>query len=131
MGLGPFGGSFSRYDKPSVIVNVQTPNPTPQLVNHKPLPNPDPNNWKLKRQYELGEWLVVEILYPDCTNYEGRKILVYRGVSLGELIDQRTIDPHFSDNKDFHSPIARFVPTVTGWDMAVAMVRTMHNEGAE
>jgi hypothetical protein len=60
--------------------------------------------------------------YPDCTNYEGNKILVFRGVTLIDLVNQRQIDPHFFKDAKVKSPIARFEPTPQGWTMAQVFV---------
>lgn len=86
------------------------------------LPNPNPVNYRIIRSNlsDKGH-LVVEILYPDCTNYEGRKILLYLNCTLEKLQAQGSIDPHFSDNPNFRSPFARFVPTSFGWDTAVKL----------
>jgi len=65
------------------------------------------------------------INYPDCNNYEGNKILVFEGIKYIKLYEQGSIDPHFSDNKKFHSPIARFEPTDKGWSMAVELCKTL------
>ena len=100
MGLH-IGFSRSTYDKPPPAT-----------------PNPDPKNFQIKRYVAAGDGLVVEVHYPGCTNYEGRKILVYVGVSVGDLLRQGSIDPHFCDNADYHSPIARFEPTENGWALA-------------
>ncbi len=90
------------------------------------LPNPNPKNFEIIYGEQIGEYLIVKIKYPDCTNYEGIKILVYdRGTTFNDLIQQGSIDPHFSENKDFHSPIARFVPTAGGMIMAKAFVNAM------
>jgi hypothetical protein len=41
-------------------------------------PNPDPSNYKILRcSLTLEPYLVIEIQYPDCTNYEGRKIIYW------------------------------------------------------
>lgn len=80
--------------------------------------NPDPSKYEILRHKQDGDILVIEIHYPDCTNYEGKKILVYEGITLSELKLQKMIDPHFSESKEFVSPIARFEPTDRGWDMA-------------
>ena len=61
---------------------------------------------------------MVRINYPDCHNYEGNKILVFLDTTREELEKQKAIDPHFSDNPDFISPVARFEPTVRGLVMA-------------
>jgi hypothetical protein len=76
--------------------------------------NPNPANYKILRHKIVGECLVIEIQYKDCINYEGKKILVYL-CTLKDLKKQKLIDPHFSDNKKFISPIARFEPTKRGW----------------
>jgi hypothetical protein len=109
-----------------------------QSRRFKQFANPNPNNYKIEECWEQsvelddgtqGNLLVINIHYPDCTNYEGRKILVYKNTTLLELVNQKTIDPHFSDNKEFYSPIARFLPTNEGWEMAkifCTLVSTNH-----
>lgn len=85
----------------------------------RPLPpNPDPSNWQLLRHKEIGRFLIVLIKYPACTTYEGAKILVYENVTLSELLAQKKIDPHFSEDETYKSPVARFVPLAKGWQMA-------------
>lgn len=86
------------------------------------LPNPNPANYKIVRYIGNENYLIVEIKYLDCTNYEGRKILVFENVTMGELEQQKLIDPHFSDNKEYHSPIARFEPTERGLEMAISFI---------
>lgn len=100
MGLG-LGFSRSTYDGPG------------QLANEPP--NPDPKNYRILRSEQIDRMLLVELIYPDCTNYEGRKILLFKDVTLSQLERQGSIDPHFSESTKFASPIARFVPTEEGW----------------
>jgi hypothetical protein len=92
----------------------------------KPLPNPDPSNYKVVQIEEIGPFLIVQIKYPDCTNFEGNKILVFKSVKLIDLMNQKLIDPHFFESKTIASPIARFTPTKEGWNMAVRFA-TMEN----
>lgn len=73
----------------------------------------------------MGCFLIVKIHYPNCTNFEGNKILVFRDCTLQDLEEQVAIDPHFSDSKKYHHPIARFVPTEAGLRMAERFVRAM------
>ena len=80
--------------------------------------NPDPSNYKIIQHVQHENNLVVMIQYPDCTNYEGKKILVFKNITIKDLLKQKLIDPHFSENKEFHSPIARFAPTDEGWSLA-------------
>jgi hypothetical protein len=88
-----------------------------------PKGNPSPSNYKILETLTFGNMLIVEIQYPDCNNYEGKKILVYEGVTISQLKKQKLIDPHFSENKDFYSPVARFEPTQKGWKMAESFAK--------
>lgn len=81
--------------------------------------NPDPQNYKILNSSQYGNRIALKVLYPDCTNREGVKILVYED-NLVDLINQRSLDPHFGDKEDYKYPIARFEPTDQGWKNAVA-----------
>lgn len=110
MGVGPFKISGSRYDdKPTALYVVKTTT----------LPNPNPNNYTILDKVRIGKHLVIKIQYHDCTNYEGVKILLYRNTTLLSLVKQKAIDPHFSNNKKYKSPFARFEPTEEGWETAI------------
>lgn len=88
--------------------------------------NPDPSNWKILKAQEHGKFLILMMEYPDCTNYEGKKILVFEDVTMIDLVNQKMIDPHFfPKNPKFKSPIARFEPTDRGWKMAEKFVRAL------
>ena len=102
--------SSSNYDTKIVerIVEINT--------------NPDPKKYKILRNLVNGEYLILLVHYPDCTNYEGKKILVFEKATLKDLKEQGSIDPHFSNNTDKHSPIARFEPTERGWEFACLFV---------
>lgn len=108
-------GSRSSYDRYTVPVRNTYTEPV--------LPNPNPTNYKIIRCIERSTGLLLELKYPDCTNYEGRKILLYaRGTKLLDIVNQGSIDPHFSNSKKFKSPIARFEPTTAGWQMGLKML---------
>jgi hypothetical protein len=107
MGLGGMIVSSSSYDNES-----------------ESLPNPDPSNFSILRSKEVGDCLVIEIKYHDCTNYEGKKIMVYK-CTLDELMNQKLVDPHFSENKEFKSPFARFEPTKDGWSIACVVANVL------
>ena len=88
--------------------------------------NPNPNNFKIESAKEIYGYLILKINYPDCKNYEGNKILVFdKGVTLIDLMNQKIIDPHFSNNTKYISPIARFEPTDRGWTMAIRFAETI------
>jgi len=61
-----------------------------------------------------GNYLLVVINYPDCTNFEGNKILVFENLSERELKLMRNIDPHFFNDSRYKTPIARFEPSRNG-----------------
>ena len=107
MGMrGPFSrSSFSSYD-------------LPETKNVNKLPNPDPNNYKILRSLTFNNWVLLEVKYPDCTNYEGRKLLLFRNTTLDKIMSQKSLDPHFSNNVKFISPFARFEPSNDGWIFA-------------
>jgi hypothetical protein len=88
--------------------------------------NPDPARYEILKSEIVYNFLVILIHYPNCTNYEGKKVLVFRDVRLADLIKQKLIDPHFSENKKYYSPIARFEPTDVGWDNAISFCKVAH-----
>lgn len=65
------------------------------------------------------------IIYPDCTNYEGKKVMIFRGSS-DELKRRTIIDPHFFE--DNTSTIARFEPTESGWLVALETAKIIDSE---
>ena len=98
---------------------------TIEKIVYKKVSNPDPSNFKIIKYLQEINYLIIEVQYPDCTNYEGRKILIYKNCTVNKLLKQKTIDPHFSENTDFHSPIARFEPTKKGWEMAKILINNI------
>lgn len=89
--------------------------------------NPNPSDWKLIREQQVGAACVLEVSYPDCRNYEGRKIMIFRASGLGEIMRRNSgkLDPHFSANQSYLSPVARFEPTSGGWAMALECARSV------
>lgn len=106
------------YSTPSLAEGYK-----PNSTIENPNSNPNPANYEIIDHTQVGDFLILKIRYPDCTNYEGVKILVYHKVSPIDLLKQKLIDPHFFKHEKFKSPIARFVPTIEGWNMAVRLAR--------
>ncbi len=81
-------------------------------------PNPNPNNFKILSSWTGNGYVLLHVYYPDCTNYEGSKLLLYKDslVSLEELRKLNILDPHFYDGK--YSPVARFKPDGEGFRLA-------------
>jgi hypothetical protein len=102
MGLIPHKNSFSFYDGAPVPPSSGNPNPT---------------NFKITKVYDTAYNTAVMVEYPDAKNYEGKKILVYKGVSSSDLKNEKALDPHFSEKG--LAPFARFEPTDKGWEQAM------------
>lgn len=90
---------------------------TVETLKEVNLPNPESDNYTIIRADVVNGYLLVEIKYHDCTNYEGKKIMIFK-CTPSQLLNQKLIDPHFSNNSNYHSPIARFEPTSLGWENA-------------
>ena len=89
------------------------------------MPNPDPKNFKILRYQHVNGNLVIEVKYPDCTNYEGRKIMVYKNTTVDILKIQGSIDPHFCNNSRMRSPFLRTEPTAEGWQVALKLAESL------
>lgn len=120
MGLGFFSSSSLDNDHKTVYVSCSCSNNKPQVRDV----NPKPNRWAFIRKKHIGDFLVVELQYSDCVNFEGRKILVFKGCSWNEILDRNggLVDPHFSDSKKYIHPMARFEPTEDGYKMAIEFI---------
>jgi len=101
MGIGPFRRSSSGVSAPA--------------------PNPNPDKYEIITVKEEGNVVMIELKYEDCTTYEGRKLLVYYGVTVADLWKQGSLDPHFTDRADVISPVARLRPNALGWILAESL----------
>lgn len=82
--------------------------------------NPDPKKFKILRSASINGHLVLEVFYPDCKNFEGKKIMLYLFMPSVEELLSRTngeLDPHFSQGAK-PSPFARFRPSFDGFGSA-------------
>lgn len=83
-----------------------------------PAPNPSPDRWTLIEKAEYANGYVLRVKYHDCTNFEGVKIMVYRG----KYTPRRSLDPHFYEGDD--APVARFRPDSDGWRTAKLLAQS-------
>lgn len=105
MGIGIFSKSCYGYSTPEKeYVSI----------------NPNPKNFRIEALIEL-ENTYVEVFYPDAKNYEGRKVMVYKGKVAEQIMKAAELDPHFSDKG--LSPIARFAPTTEGKFIAMRVAK--------
>tara|TARA_R110002020_G_scaffold403349_2_gene613490 strand:- start:2721 stop:3050 length:330 start_codon:yes stop_codon:yes gene_type:complete len=79
-------------------------------------PNPDPKQFEIVKYIGYGDYCLVKINYPNCTNYEGMKICLYN-YPLDTILFTKSLDPHFSEYGI--APFARFEPTEAGWDIGL------------
>ncbi len=101
MGLSPFKSCGSGY------------------VPTGPAPNPNPSRWTLLNVDQFDHGYVLTVRYHDCTNWEGVKVMVYRG----KYVHQGQLDPHFTSSPD--SPVARFKPDVEGLTWARSLAKSL------
>lgn len=120
MGIRIFSSSIGDTDKRSsyVVNNIQN-------ITQVAAPNPNPYRYTILKSDSVGIFTIIKIKYDGCTNYEGEKILVYRSATVMDLLNQNSIDPHFCENPEYISPIARFVPTEEGWQMAKKLCESL------
>lgn len=86
--------------------------------------DPNPANFEILKSVERFGNLALYIKYPNCKNYEGNKILVYRRVKMDQIINLKEIDPHFSDDGSL-SPVVRLEPTQRGWIVALHLLEVL------
>lgn len=130
MGVISFFSSSSGDDKYDGIKHFQDDltkvyPPEEKIIRVNSTPNP--KHFEIINYRMVGKYLVLKVRYPDCTNYEGVKIMVYEDTNIIEIqkVNKGAIDPHFGVNPDFISPIARFEPTDRGWEMAIKFCKSM------
>lgn len=94
-------------------------------------PNPNPKRWKLLDYEVFPNAVVLLVRYVDCTNFEGKKVIVYHSSSAEKIklliknkkFSTSFLDPHF--RKRGLSPIARFAPTIEGVQLALTLAESL------
>lgn len=88
--------------------------------------NPNPEKYTILRCEDFGNACVVEVKYPDASNFEGKKVMVYK-MPLSKVLTKNAgkLDPHFQNSSGVASPFARFEPTSEGWSAAVRLASTL------
>lgn len=114
MGIGP--GYRHRSTPRTEYVYVDRP-------AKSTTPNPDPKNFRIRRIETFTNAVVLLVQYPDCTNFEGKKVMVYRGTTVNDILSTDELDPHFTEST--LAPVARFEPTDEGWRFACQFARTL------
>jgi hypothetical protein len=73
---------------------------------------PNPARFRVLQEERVGRLWVAMLQYPNCSNFEGHKVVVCKGVAPSL---RTSLDPHFSENGDI---VARFAPTPAGFALA-------------
>ena len=69
-----------------------------QLTEAKKLAGlaPNPENYDILDVVECGEYKVLLVHYPNCTNYKGLKCIVVK-CKMVDLVKLKRLDPHFTE----------------------------------
>lgn len=79
---------------------------------------PDPSRFRVLQEERIGQLWVAMLHYPNCSNFEGHKVIVCKGAAPSS---RSFLDPHFSEQGDI---VARFAPTPHGFALAKACARS-------
>lgn len=126
-----YGISQSYFDEKRPPMDQEDTAYTYSYWQRDTAPRFDVYTFKITAWYQKGSYLVVKINYPSAKHYEGNKVLVYDGITIEDLRNLKAIDPHFLENKEKPSPIARFEPTNEGWIYAQKFCNMLHSERLE
>jgi hypothetical protein len=74
--------------------------------------DPDPKKFIIKELTQIGHYVIAKVNYPNCTTFDGNKILVFEHATTNGVRVMSIIDPHFTERRS--SPIARFSATERG-----------------
>lgn len=85
-------------------------------------PNPNKHNFKVMGYIRGDVYDILIVNYPDCTTFDGLKLLVVRTGTVDE--NTKELDPHFLEDGKV---IARFIPTGEGINLAQQLL-DMTNE---
>lgn len=88
-----------------------------------PNSNPNPKRFVIQSELLIGDFLILCVNYPDATNLEGNKVLLYQGFKSASHLLEHTegeLDPHFSNGI---GPIARFHPSAYGLSLAIRLAK--------
>lgn len=85
---------------------------------------PNPHCFKINDVIEENGYLIADITYPNCSNFEGRKIILFDNISKEWLRSITELDPHFEINGYI---VARFEPTDRGIKLAIRAAKCQRN----
>ena len=101
MGLGMFSSGSDSYNS-----------------NSNTSPNPNKYRFKINSITEGTHYDLIQVNYPDCTTFNGDKVLVVKKGSVGK-IKTKELDPHFFEDGNV---VARFKPTEDGIQLGLMLI---------
>lgn len=75
--------------------------------------DPNPNNFIIQEIIPLPGYTIANIVYPNCTNFEGQKLILFLGEYTLQQLRKMSIDPHFLEKTE-PKVVARFRPDEEG-----------------
>lgn len=88
-------------------------------------PNPNPKRFEILATIDINNHVVAMIRYPNCTNFEGKKICLFLNTCRNDLYSAKEIDPHFAESG--LTPFARLTPGGGGWRAAIMLAQQISN----
>lgn len=84
----------------------------------------DIGNFEIVRGCWIGNYIVAHVKYINYPEYNGDKVLVWKGLSKGEFYQLKQMDPQFSPSSAL---FATFKPYAGGYNAAITMVSRLQN----
>jgi len=125
MSLCSIGSSNSSYNSELEFYKTEYEKTLKQDINPVIINKPNPYNFIIKGYYEQDNYCLIYASYPDCAtfNYEGNKLLLFENIKFISITKLKFLEPHFLDDPNFITPIARFVPNKKGAILAGSIIK--------
>lgn len=72
------------------------------------------DRFTIKKVERSGDNCLALINYPNCSEFKGDKLILFKDMSREKLAKMKSIDPHFLGSNNI---VARFRPTEEGWSL--------------
>jgi hypothetical protein len=95
-----------------------------KYTHHDGINPPSRYNYMEMQNNEQNGNIAILVNYPNCKNYEGEKIIVFKNTTWEQVKNLKELDPHFTE-ENVVKPFARFEPTEEGWLSAVALLNAL------
>lgn len=86
---------------------------------------PQAHRFELIKVEQVGLNVVALVRYPDASEFDGAKVLLYRNEAVARIEAAPMLDPHFLMASAHPKPFARFEPTEEGLRAALLMAEAL------